>query len=41
MYCDRSYRSALSKEIAVEELIKNAGIQFDPELIKIFIEKVV
>ncbi|RMC99842.1 diguanylate cyclase [Clostridium autoethanogenum] len=41
MISERAYRSALSKEIAVEELIKNAGIQFDPELVKIFIEKVV
>lgn len=41
MISERSYRSALSKEIAVEELIKNAGIQFDPELVKIFIEKIV
>lgn len=41
MISDRAYRSALSKEVAVEELVKNAGIQFDPELVKIFIEKVV
>ncbi|ADK14552.1 HD domain-containing phosphohydrolase [Clostridium ljungdahlii] len=41
MTSERAYRSALSKEIAVEELIKNAGIQFDPELVKIFVEKVV
>ncbi|OAA91102.1 HD domain-containing phosphohydrolase [Clostridium ljungdahlii] len=41
MTSERAYRSALSKEIAVEELIKNAGIQFDPELVKIFIEKIV
>jgi diguanylate cyclase (GGDEF)-like protein len=41
MISDRAYRSALSKEAAVEELVKNAGTQFDPELVKIFIEKVV
>ena len=40
MTSERSYRSALSEEIAIEELQKNAGIQFDPELIRIFIEKV-
>ena len=37
---ERSYRSALPKEFAVEELQKNSGIQFDPELVSVFIEKV-
>ncbi|MBV7271341.1 transporter substrate-binding domain-containing protein [Clostridium sp. PL3] len=41
MISERAYRSALPKEVAVEEIIKNAGIQFDPELVKVFIEKVV
>lgn len=36
----RSYRDALSEEFAIEELQKNAGIQFDPKLVKVFIEKV-
>jgi HD-GYP domain-containing protein (c-di-GMP phosphodiesterase class II) len=36
----RSYRSALSEEIAVSELLKYAGTQFDAELIMIFVEKV-
>lgn len=40
MTCDRSYRSALPKEVVLEELQKNAGIQFDPELVSVFIEKV-
>lgn len=40
MVSERSYRSALPKEIAVEELKRNAGTQFDSELVKIFIEKV-
>lgn len=35
---DRPYRTALTKEQAIEELVRCAGIQFDPELIKIFIE---
>lgn len=40
MTSERSYRSALSEAIAIEELQKNAGIQFDPEIIRVFIEKV-
>ncbi|WP_051280243.1 HD domain-containing phosphohydrolase [Anaerovorax odorimutans] len=37
---DRSYRKAFSEEFAIEELQKNARIQFDPELVNIFIKKV-
>ncbi|MCB2298530.1 HD domain-containing phosphohydrolase [Clostridium tagluense] len=40
MTSERSYRSALSEEIAIAELQKNAGIQFDPKLVRTFIEKV-
>ena len=40
MTSERSYRSALSEEIVIEELRKNAGLQFDPELVRVFIEKV-
>lgn len=40
MTSQRSYRSALSEESAIEELKINAGTQFDPDLIRIFIEKV-
>jgi len=36
----RSYRNTLSIKEAVIELQKNAGFQFDPELIKVFIEKI-
>ncbi|MFZ5351868.1 MAG: HD domain-containing phosphohydrolase [Bacillota bacterium] len=40
MTCERAYRSAMSEDYAVSELIKNAGTQFDPLLVKIFVEKV-
>lgn len=40
MTSSRSYRDALPEEVAIEELRKNAGSQFDLELTKIFIEKV-
>jgi len=40
MTSERSYRSALSKEIAIKELQKNSGIQFDPEIVRAFIETV-
>ncbi len=41
MTSDRPYRKALSKEDAIEELLKNAGSQFDPDIVQIFIKKVV
>jgi diguanylate cyclase (GGDEF)-like protein/PAS domain S-box-containing protein len=40
MTSERSYREALSEEMAIDELKSNAGRQFDPELVKIFIDKV-
>jgi HD-GYP domain-containing protein (c-di-GMP phosphodiesterase class II) len=38
MTSDRPYRKALSNEQAVEELKKNAGSQFDPTLVDLFLE---
>ncbi|MEL7656972.1 MAG: HD domain-containing phosphohydrolase, partial [Bacillota bacterium] len=40
MTSDRSYRKALSKETAVKEIMAQAGTQFDPDIVKVFIEKV-
>jgi diguanylate cyclase (GGDEF)-like protein len=37
---DRVYRKAMTKKDAIEEIRKNAGTQFDPEIAVIFIEKV-
>lgn len=38
MISDRPYRKALSSEKAIEELRTNAGTQFDPLIVQIFIE---
>lgn len=38
MICDRPYRKSLSIHEAIKELKKNAGTQFDPNLIKVFLE---
>ncbi|WP_415524670.1 HD domain-containing phosphohydrolase [Clostridium sp.] len=40
MTSERSYRSPLAEEVAIQELQTNSGTQFDPELVKVFIEKV-
>ncbi|MFA7560940.1 MAG: HD domain-containing phosphohydrolase [Candidatus Izemoplasmatales bacterium] len=40
MTSDRVYRKALDEDIAVEEILKGSGSQFDPKLVKVFIEKV-
>jgi diguanylate cyclase (GGDEF)-like protein/PAS domain S-box-containing protein len=40
MICDRPYRKALSQEDAMIEIKRNAGIQFDPIIAKVFVEKV-
>lgn len=35
---DRSYRKAMTMENAIHEIKKNSGTQFDPEIVKIFID---
>jgi putative nucleotidyltransferase with HDIG domain len=40
MTSDRVYRKALDEDISVEEILKGSGSQFDPKLVKVFIEKV-
>lgn len=37
---DRSYNCAMSKNEAIQEILSNAGTQFDPTITKIFVEKV-
>jgi PAS domain S-box/diguanylate cyclase (GGDEF) domain/uncharacterized domain HDIG len=40
MTSERTYRNSLSEEEAIIEIRKNSGIQFDPEITRIFVEKV-
>lgn len=40
MTCDRPYRKGLSKELAVAEIRNNAGTQFDADIARTFVEKV-
>ncbi|MGD9676851.1 MAG: PAS domain S-box protein [Vulcanibacillus sp.] len=40
MRSDRPYRSALTEEAAIQEIKKNSGTQFDPEVVKVFIGKI-
>jgi len=37
---DRVYRKKMSKEEAKQEILRNSGTQFDPEIVKIILEKV-
>jgi len=38
MTSDRPYRKAFSPQEAIEKLKENAGTQFDPQIVKIFID---
>lgn len=38
---DRTYRKALTKEQAIKELKDNAGTQFDPDVVKVFLTNVI
>lgn len=40
MISERSYRSALTREEAIQELLDNAGTQFNLECVEVFINKV-
>jgi HD-GYP domain len=40
MTSERAYRKALSEEVTLSEIRNNAGTQFDPEITRLFIEKV-
>ena len=40
MTSTRPYRKALTKDKAIKELYDNAGTQFDPNIVNIFVEKV-
>ncbi len=37
MTTNRVYRKALSHETALEEIIRNSGTQFDPEIVRVFV----
>lgn len=40
MVSDRSYRNGVATELAIKELIRCKDIQFDPELVDMFIDKI-
>jgi diguanylate cyclase (GGDEF)-like protein/PAS domain S-box-containing protein len=40
MTSDRSYRPAMTNKYAIEELRKNSGTQFDPDIVDVFLNQV-
>lgn len=40
MTTDRPYRKALSRDRAIQEIKKNAGSQFDPEVVEVFLSAI-
>lgn len=40
MTSDRTYRKALSEEEAIDEIRRCSGVQFDPDIVKVFVEMV-
>ena len=40
MTSDRIYRSRVPHEVAIAELERNAGSQFDPRVVSVFIQSV-
>ena len=40
MTCDRPYRKAMTVAEASDEIMKNAGTQFDPDIARVFVEQI-
>ena len=40
MITERNYKQTMSKEDAIEELIRCKGTQFDPELVDVFVKEI-